>query len=186
MRNEEPGYPRVEIAFNKQKILLLILYNLLILAVCVYVILSAGSFAFIFEWILRLMAIAGFFFFGSSVVLFAMKLGEKGPGFILDNEGFIDHADAVSAGRIYWEEVTGISQWHFAGQAIIQVKVQDPAIILKNQSLFKRLLMHFNIRRFGTPVTVTSGALEMDSDNLFRLLKDYITHTHGEPDQQQD
>ena len=183
MPEEEPGYPRLEIAFNKKSISLLILYNLLILGICAYLLFGTAKLPLLLEWLLKLSAIVGIFFFGSSILLFARKLWQKAPGFVIDRDGFIDRADAVSSGRIYWKEVTGISQWHFMGQLIIVVKVMDPRKVIQKQSLLKRLLMHFNNKRFGTPVTITSGALKMDNEKLFQLIKQNLIDIHGEPNQ---
>lgn len=170
-QEEEPHYPRVEIPFSKPKIGALIAYNLVIVGVGLALYLTAGRLNLLIEWFFKITAIAGVVFFGNSIVLFTGKLFQKKPGFTIDQAGFIDNADALNAGRIYWEEISEIAQWQFMGQEMILVKVTDPLKVLKSQNFFKRLLMRLNWKRFETPVSITSGALQIDQQKLFQLIQ---------------
>jgi len=177
---DEPGDPRVEIAFSKPRIFLLILYNTGIVGLGLYLFMTSGVYSLIPQILLKLTAGSGMFFFGSSSLLLAAKLFTNKPGFVIDQHGFIDNADAVSAGRINWENMTDIEHWHFMGQALMLVKVKAPQEIMQQQSLFKRLLMYWNMKRFGTPVSITCGALEIRHEQLYQLIMQNF-NSHAAP-----
>ncbi len=177
---EEPNNPRLEIAFSKPKIGLLILYNLLIVGLGMVLFLTAGTFNLLVQIFFKLTAIAGIMFFGSTILLFFIKLFQKKPGFTVDQAGFIDNADAISAGRIFWEEITEIGKWQFMGQVMIMVKVKDPKRIINTQNFFKKILMRLNWKRFETPVSITCGALQIDHEKLFQILEENLRSQHYE------
>lgn len=166
--------PRLEIAFSKPKIGMLILYNLVIIVIGIFLLYASGRFNLFIEIFFQLTAIIGIVIFGTNTLIFTAKLIQKNPAFTIDQAGFIDNSDTISAGRVYWEQITEIQEWQTMGQVIILVKVDDPDPILANQNLFKKLFMAINLKRFGTPVSVTCGAIEIDHQKLYQLLQENL------------
>ncbi len=166
--------PRIEIAFSKPKIGMLIMYNLLFITIGVLLIYISGRFNFIIEVFFHLTAFIAIVIFGVSTLFYSAKFFFKAPGLTIDQAGFIDNADTISAGRIYWNEITEIRENKVLGQIMILVMVKDTKRILANKNLWNKLLLYLNWKRFGTPITITCGAIEIDNEKLFQLLEEYI------------
>lgn len=176
MRKANPGYPRVEVSLSKRKVSLLLGFNLLIVLLSSLLLWLSPDFP---ERVYGLVLVTGctsLVFFGVSVVVFAAKLLQRAPGFILDNDGIIDQAEVASAGRVYWHEIRDLTLWEGSGQSLILLQTDQAETILNEVNPAKRLMLFFNQKRFGTPLAITCSTLDMDTHKLFQLIKENHTH----------
>lgn len=100
----------------------------------------------------KAVGIAGIICFGLCGIVGTVKLFDTKPGLIIDTDGIIDNSSGVSAGRIPWSDVTGITVTNILGQRLLTIAVIDPQ------------------KYVGRPINITSNALKIRFDELHRLL----------------
>jgi hypothetical protein len=171
MRTAEPGYPRVEIALSRPKLVRHLAYNGVFVLSGLLLVAVAGRFPALLEWA---MLITG----GLALILFGTSLGStiglffrSKAGFIVDNEGFIDASSFGSPGRIYWSEIQSLKHCKTKGQELILVDPSSKATFQEEANSCAKIKQWLDKRRFGTPLVLASGTLEIDTAKLFELIQ---------------
>lgn len=171
MANQESQQlPRLEVALSKKKMGLSILYDLVLFGAGIYLFIISNQFTSLLIWVLRISALIGVVFFGFSLLFFLIKLMDRKPGLILDQEGLVDNADVLNAGRINWDNMVSVEPKQSMGQQILLLKLHEPEQVLQAQPWIKKIFMQWNQWIHGTPVTLSSAALEMDQEKLLELI----------------
>ncbi len=114
---------------------------------------------------------AGIGFFGPSACYFGFRLLVRRPALVIDDDGIVDNASALSAGPVSWDEVTDVRATSFGSQRSIVLQVRDEAALLARQALVKRLLMRVNKLLGGALVWVPMTAVPMPEAELFAEIR---------------
>lgn len=113
------------------------------------------------------------FAFGVSAVIFIMKLMDKKPGMIINEDGIIDNVSAIAIGKIPWEDIMGIEERKVLIEDLILVMLKDPkAYFDKVGNPVKKQMLTTNFNLYGTPVNFAANSLKISKTELFQLLKE--------------
>jgi hypothetical protein len=118
--------------------------------------------------------LASILFFGATGIYGTIKIFEKSVGLTIDDNGIIDNTNASSIGLIQWADITEIRTEHVMSTKILLIFTIDPNGILDKVSGMKRKLMAGNMKRYGTPLSITSTTLKIDFADLEKLLKNRL------------
>lgn len=124
---------------------------------------------------LALLGVVTLLFFGSAAFFSLRPLIARGPGLILNQDGFIDHSSAIAAGFVPWEAVAAISSTSYRGNSFISVILHEPQQFLARQTLLRRGLMSMNKVFFQTPVQISTNALDISFPKLQDLFHEYMS-----------
>lgn len=95
----------------------------------------------------------------------------RGPGLIVDDEGFDDRSSPVAVGRVSWSDVTWISQLETFGHSSLVVHVGNPDVYLARLALLARLVARANLAMVGSPVAISPRNLEIGTEDLIALMQ---------------
>lgn len=113
-------------------------------------------------------------FFGLCAVFGVKKIVDKRPGLILSATGIFDNSSGVSAGLIPWSEILGFDIFEVQKQKTLVVKVTKPERYIEVGGSVKRALNRMNIKLCGSPIAITSNALDIDFDELLEVCDTYL------------
>ena len=118
--------------------------------------------------------VAGFatvIFFGLAAVTILRKLSDKMPGLIISKQGIMDNSSGVSAGIISWTDIQEIKIAQVMNQKFLMFIVKNPQEYLdKVTNPLKRNTMKMNYKTYGTPISISSNALQTNFKDLHKLL----------------
>lgn len=154
----------ISIPLNKGKLTLLLLASLAFVAACAWILINHKS-AFY-----KACAVVGLLFFGYAAVSFVARLRDKGPGFVIDEEGIIDHSSAIAVGRVRWDEIQAISVVLIGSQRLIVIHVFEPKKFIEQESSLNRNLNATNLKLTGSPINISPNTLRINFDELYQLL----------------
>lgn len=129
---------------------------------------------------IRIIGWIGIVFFGWCGAIGVRKLFDKKPGLIFSREGIIDNSSGVSAGLIPWSEIRGFNVYEIHKQKMLIVLLKNPDKYIEVGSAIKRTLNRTNYKMCGSPVAITSNALNMNFEALLEISHAYFT-TYGSP-----
>jgi hypothetical protein len=96
----------------------------------------------------------------------------RGPGLVVDEDGFDDASSLVSVGRVRWSDVRDVVTWGAFGSTNVVVLVRNPDEYLARLHGPGRWAARINGRMVGSPVTLASTGLRTSADDLEQLLRD--------------
>jgi hypothetical protein len=163
-------YP-INIATSRRKVVLMIVGSLAFVAGGIVLLGPAGERSFVDPAVVRIVSIAMIVFFGAALVVAVRKIFDRTPGFVIDEDGIIDNAGAVPAGRVRWEEISAIDVVSIAAQRFIAVRVHDPARLLAQGSPLHQRISRANQEQWRTPVLISANTLGIDLDTLAAMLQ---------------
>lgn len=120
--------------------------------------------------LVRFAMIAGWIFFGLVGLYACYKFFDRKPGLVVDGEGIVDNSSGVSAGRIRWEEITDIGALKVQSTRFLTIHVTDPEKFIRRGNFVQRALNAASVKMTGTPITISSNALQMNFSELQTLL----------------
>lgn len=165
----------VTIQLSKTKITLLFLGSIGFVALLFWLILNAESKTLYNTLYLKTISIFGIIFLGIGSIYFFVKLFDKKPGLIINDEGIIDNSSALRAGLIKWENITNVSISEISGQKFLTIEVNNPDEIISKQKGFKKILMTLNKDFFNSPVHISSNTLKCNLQDLYNLIKERLS-----------
>lgn len=112
-------------------------------------------------------------FFGATGAFTIHKLFDKKPGLVLNSSGVIDNSSSVSAGLIQWSEILGAEIYEIHGQKMLIIKVRNPQEYIERGGALKRALNNASHKMCGSPIAITSNALNVDFSELLSLFEEY-------------
>lgn len=119
-------------------------------------------------------------FFGFCLAFYLGRIARfRRPIFEVGPEGILDHASALGAGFVPWEEVEGARVRRLLVPRLLAVEVRDERALLARQGPAKRLLMGVNRRIAGTPVLVPLGLLAVREDMLLWEIEKNLSRSRG-------
>ena len=91
-------------------------------------------------------------FCSSAWVYIPIKLFDKKPGLILDENGIYDNSGVVSVGFILWKDIESIRIEKIKSTKILIINVHNPKKYIDRSNRFKKVLLNLNTKLYGTPL----------------------------------
>jgi len=110
----------------------------------------------------------------TAIYLLAGHAISKKSGLVLDSEGITDYSNIISVGFVPWKEITEIKEAKNGfGQKMFIVMVTNPDNYIH---ISKRLKAsrHAQHIQFGSPVIISAGMLDYDTEVLLELLREGV------------
>ena len=155
------------IKLSKTKILLLIIGSFAFVALSFW----SGKYDGLF---IKAVSTTGILLFGLCGIYGIIKIFDNKPGLIIDKKGIRDNSSAVSGHLIRWEDITGFEVGEIKKTRFLLIFVNNPQQFLDNANPFKRFIMKMNLKMYGTPVSISSNALQCNFDELLKMLENEI------------
>ena len=125
-------------------------------------------------------AILGILFGPVGAYIFIKKLRDKKPGLIIDDTGITDNSSAVAAGLILWKDIIEIRQTKLFRQKLLMLVLKNPEDYINRQTnAMKRKGMKSNLETFGSPVGISTNALDCKYDELKNILERKLVEHKG-------
>jgi hypothetical protein len=114
----------------------------------------------------------GVVIFIRAVAPLALGLTRRGPGLIIDDDGFDDRSTPLSAGRVSWTDVLTVYPLPVHKHWVIVIEFRHPHTDLARHSWLFRISARATLALVGPPLslTLTAGNLKTDTESLFALL----------------
>lgn len=117
--------------------------------------------------------LASILFFGLVAVVIFRKFSDKKPGLTINEQGIIDNSSGVPAGLIPWADIQEIKISQVMSQKFLMLILKNPEEYLeKVTNPLKRKTMKINYKTYGSPISISSNALQTNFDDLHKLLLD--------------
>lgn len=117
---------------------------------------------------------ASILFFGLAGLYGLKMLFDREPGLVLNSSGIVDNASAMTAGFIPWSEVIGVGVYEIQRQKMLIIGVRDPRKYVERGSALKQLVNRANHKLGGSPIAISSIALQIDFPELLSLFERYL------------
>jgi len=110
-------------------------------------------------------------FFGLVAITLFRKFSDTKAGLIINRQGVTDNSSGVSAGLIPWADIQEITISQVMHQKFLMLVVRNPQEYLdKISNPIKRNAMKMNYKTYGSPISISSNALQTNFDDLHKLL----------------
>jgi hypothetical protein len=119
--------------------------------------------------------------FAACAALIARKLLDSRPGLVVDGTGITDNASGAAAGHIPWGDIAGIRITQVQDHRFLTIAVRDPDKYVQRASPLKRAVVAANSRLFGSPVQISTGALDIEFDQLHRQVVAFYARHRPRP-----
>ena len=157
---------QIEIPMSKSKVVMLILGAIAFVAGGIWLWLMAEEIGRSHPLYVKIVAIACVLFFGLCAIYGSFKVFDARPGLIIDDQGIIDNSSGVAAGRIFWDEIIGLT----VSKKFITILVVNPEKFLARGNFLIKFLNMANMKLTGSPINISSHALAIKFDELVRIL----------------
>ena len=111
------------------------------------------------RWKMALLALVGLLFVWCAPLLWPR------PALVIDALGVTDHASAVGAGFIGWEEIESVAVSSFGESRFLVIVPHDARAILARQPPLKRVIMAINSGLVGSPIALP-GTLSLPLEEV--------------------
>lgn len=166
--------PKIIIPLSKAKTFLSLLGALLFVVLGFFFMIAPETFATTARPSTLLIQIIGFasiLFFGLCLVFIAKSLFDTKPGLILDEYGITDNSSASSIGLIEWKDIEGIETIQIASTKLLIIYTNQPEkYIQRAKSGLIRTVMQTNYKSYGSPISISSTALNIKFRDLEALI----------------
>lgn len=165
---------QIEIPLSKTKITLTFLGSLVFVGFGLWVVINpprtnVGLFSN--ATVIFVAGLASVLFFGLVAVTIFRKFLDNKPGLTISAEGIRDNSSGVSAGLIPWADIQEIKISQVMNQRFLMFIVSNPQYYLdKEKNLLKRNAMKLNYKSYGSPISISSNALQTNFQDLHKLL----------------
>lgn len=170
MKNSTP----IQIALSKTKMQFLLLGSIVFVIIGIWFVLNppqGSSNWFKNETVMRILGALAIVFFGGLAISISRKYNDKKPGLQIDQAGITDNSSAVSAGLIPWDDITAVEIAQVMNQQFLLIIVQNPEDYINQiTNPIKKGAVKMNYQSYGTPITITSTALEIDFSELEKVI----------------
>lgn len=164
---------QIEIPLSKKKLILMLIGSIGFVMAGLWFVINPSLFGN--PTLVFVTGVASISFFGLCAIYITRKLPDNRPGLIIDKLGLTDNSSGVSGGQILWSDIENISVIEIHRQKLIMLQVKNPQdYIDKQTSGLKRKMMQMNFSMYGTPLSITSNALQIKFDELLNVLNDHL------------
>jgi len=165
---------QIEIPLSKTKMLLTLLGSLLFVALGLWLLINppeSNHWLFGNPTVIIISGLASVIFFGLVAATVFRKFSDKNPGLTINRLGIIDNSSGASAGLIPWTDIQEIKISQIMSQKFLMFIVSNPEDYLeKVTNPLKRNAMKINYKTYGSPISISSNALQTNFDDLHKLL----------------
>ncbi len=95
-----------------------------------------------------------------------IKLSDPRPGLIIFRNGLLDNSSGMGCQFIQWSEIVKFDIVKIQTTKFILIFVHNPQDFINRARLFQRFWMKMNKRIYGTPLSISSLALNCDFNTL--------------------
>lgn len=170
MTNEE----QIEIPLSKTKMTLTFLGSLVFVGLGLWFLINppkSNHLLFGNPTLIFIAGLASVIFFGLVAVTIFRKFCDNKPGLIISRQGITDNSSGVSAGLIPWTDIQEIRISQVMNQKFLMFIVRNPEYYLdKVSNPLKRNAMKINYKTYGSPISISSNALQTNFYDLRKLL----------------
>ncbi len=163
--------PTIEIPVSKAKALLIIAASVAFVIACAWLWTIADTQTDRPPAVMKAVSVIGIVFFSLGMVVGVKKLFDKRPGLIIDDQGIQDNTGLGKGRFIAWTNITGFKLIEIKRTKLISVFVNNADELIAGQSPWKQKMTRLTLQNYGTPISISSSTLKMDSDELLKLLK---------------
>lgn len=165
---------KIEIRLNKLRIARLMLGSAVFVAIGVWMLIhepQVKNGVMNQPVVKAILATSALVFFGASFLIYLVKLINTKPALIIDDIGITDNTSFTSGGFIPWNDIDGFKHLTIQKQHFLAVLVKHPEQYLhRTGNLLVKKSMQWNLKQFGTPVTIPTRMMKTGSDELYTLL----------------
>ena len=126
---------------------------------------------------MSIMSIVGVLFFGFGTVVIYVKLFDKKPGLIINKQGIIDNVNAPDT-VVLWSDIEKIEVSKIGGhwgQKFLMIIIKNPQdYIDRATSPLAKKLTEMCIKKYGSPIGISTGSLQIQFDDLWNLLNEKL------------
>ena len=167
---------RLEIPVSKIKVALLLFIALIFVAEGVSFIVNPTTFTDVgfkrypkFE--ILIVGYACVIFFGTGVLIFIFKLFDNKPGLLIDDQGITINPSSFSNSFIKWSDIEKFGILNISRTKLILIYLKNPEDFINSQTnSLKRKVASFSFKRYGTPLSITTGSLKSTTNELYKEL----------------
>ena len=167
---------QIEIKLSKRKLTLMFVGSMIFVGLGVWFIINPTKFQspiFQSTTLIFVAGLLGVLFFGFVGIFIFKKLSDKKVGLTVTDEGIIDNSSGVSAGQIFWTDVSKIEVAEVFNQNFLMLIVDNPEQYIGRQtSAVKRKAMQMNFKSFGSPISISANGLQCNFQELKNILQE--------------
>ncbi len=167
---------QIEIPLSKKKMLLTLFGAIIFVGLGLWFLINPpkiSNLIFGNPTLIFIVGLASIIFFGLVAITIFRKFSDKKPGLIINRKGITDNSSGVSAGLIPWTDIKEIKISQVMSQKFLMFIVSNPQDYLdKVTNPLKRNAMKMNYKTYGSPISISSNALQTNFEDLQKLLLD--------------
>ncbi len=174
---------KIEIALSKGKLAKLLIFSVLFLIAGLVMITTNPQ---ISNPVFNSPVVKALASYGSTIMgllgiyFFSKKLFDKKPALVISEHGIYDNTSIFKFGLIPWSDIADIYEESL--QASIASKqyfvtiglVHPDKYISKETNTLKRKLLVANFRNYGSPIHISTNALDTNHEELLKLVTGYF------------
>ncbi|MEI9933816.1 MAG: STM3941 family protein [Ferruginibacter sp.] len=92
------------------------------------------------------------------------------PGIIINEEGIVDNSTIISKRLIRWTEIKDYSAVKTENKKFMLLFIDDPEHFLKEANRFAKFQMKWNMRKYKTPIRISTVFLQCSFDELKKAI----------------
>ena len=175
---------KIKIKSSKKKILLLIYGLLVCIIIEIPLIMNPERYVstlFRNPLFIRITSIIGFVICFITLIVFVKVVLSRKLGLTINNDGIIDSSSYISKGLIKWDDIVSIKRIEVMSTKFLLIGVKNPERYVDNETnKIKKRFLQVNLKKYGTPITISSTTLEYDFEKLEKvLLNAYKEYKNG-------
>lgn len=164
---------RVEVPFKKARLVKIVLIVCLFIAAGIWILIDPRIDEYIPRYLNKLKLALPFIVLP---VLFGwqyfIKLFDKGPGLVIDENGITDNSPDLAIGLIPWSDIKRFSILKKKSREYLLIEVADPKSYINQQKGgFKRNQMEYFLKKHGAAIYISNRMLDCDMYWLQSILE---------------
>ncbi len=163
-RQYAPSVEPVRIFAPRRHLALMLAGSIAFVSAGLWMVLNAGPVG----WVIGSVSVM---FFGLGGAYYLTELVVRRPILQVDQDGILDRASLVSAGRLRWSDVREIRILSVEGQRMLSIYPSDPAAVMARANPIRRAVMRANDGLGFPPVNVPVSVLPCTVDDLLDLMR---------------
>ena len=118
-------------------------------------------------------------FFGAGIAISILKLFDKKPGLLIDNHGITINPGSFSTSFIEWTKIERFGIITIRSTKLIAIYLKNPEKFIEQiDNGFKKKVASFSLKSYGTPISITTNTLKVNTDELYTLLIDRLNNKY--------
>ena len=165
---------QIEIKLSKHKLTLMFVGSIIFIGLGIWLVIDPSKFISIrihSTTKIFIGGLAGIVFFGLCGIFIVIKLFDKRPGLIINDEGIMDNSSGLTVGQIYWRDVTKIKTTRVYRQNLLLLIVDNPETYIDRQkNIVKRKAMQLTLNIYDSPISISANGLQCSFEELKNIL----------------